>query len=69
MTRCGLEAMSLVGSTKRRVGCGRRHGYATRYATGAPLTVDGSSWAPSRATRRRLRYEADGVRFCRGRSV
>ena len=65
MTRCGLEALSLVGSTKRRVGCGRRHGYAT----GAPLTVDGSSWAPSRATRRRLRHEADGVRFCRGRSV
>ena len=29
MTRCGLEAALVAGTSRRQVGCGRRHGYAS----------------------------------------
>ena len=29
MTRCGLDAVLVAGTSRRRPGCGRRHGYAS----------------------------------------
>ncbi|HVD64542.1 MAG TPA: hypothetical protein VNC14_09620 [Lapillicoccus sp.] len=65
MTRCGLEGHSPTGWPKRRIGGGRRHGYAT----GTRLAVEGGRRRRERFGCRPMTNAADGTLRWRGRSV
>jgi hypothetical protein len=64
MTRCGLDAVLVARTAGRRVGCARRHAYAS-----APPAGSTARAAEPRVGCRRPSSEADlGVRW-RGRRV